>query len=357
MSSYYTAAQLEAMRKARLKQELSDAIQRLKEQLQTEHSNNVKMSSSENVEMSVFAIDDSIGGYQKNAVVTGAMLEIGTEKAIMRRDDLDFSELLFSSHKKPTRLEIELDSWVKKADERPVISEKDEKDRTRLLAELAKTIQATAVDIEDKISSVKMRVTSYLQGAVKVTSADKKIMESDYYQYCALCQMLNVKPTEKYPYRIRKEIGRMTAVLEKRNQDEYIMGVIEDVMEELGCHAKDDAVLDHTVGQIYTVDGHPLCDVFIGNDGSGIMFEPVGDSKEGSLEKRRQIESSANTICSLYGKLEEKAAERGVILKRVYIEPAHIDQMCVQSDIKERSARRKQRKTTVQKQKAMGSEG
>ena len=91
MSSYYTAAQLEAMRKARLKQELSDAIQRLKEQLQTEHSNNVKMSSSENVEMSVFAIDDSIGGYQKNAVVTGAMLEIGTEKAITRRDDLDFS--------------------------------------------------------------------------------------------------------------------------------------------------------------------------------------------------------------------------------------------------------------------------
>lgn len=357
MSSYYTTAQLEAMRKARLKQELSDALQRLKEQLQTEHSNNVKISSGENVEISVFATDDSVGGYQKNTVVTGAMLEVETEKAATTRDDLDFSELLFSSHKKPTKLEIELDSWVKKVEERPVISEKDERDRTRLLAELAKAIQATAVDIEDKISAVNMRVTSYLQGAVKVTSTDKKKMESDYYQYCALCQMLEVKPAEKYPYRIRKEIGRMTAVLEKRHQDEYIMGVIEDVMEELGGHAKDDAVLDHTIGQIYTVDGHPLCDVFIGNDGSGIMFEPVGDSKEGSLEKRRQIESSANTICSLYGKLEEKAAERGVILKRVYIEPAHIDQMCVRSDIKERSARKKQRKTTVQKQKAMGPEG
>lgn len=356
MSSYYTAAQLEAMRKARLKQELSDTIQKLKEQLQTEHSNNAQISSSENIEISVFATDDSMGGYSKNATVTGAMLQNENKQTTVQRDDLDFSGLLFSSHKKPTRLELELDSWVQKVDERPVISEKDEKDRTRLLAELAKTIQASAVDIEDRIRSVKMRVTSYLQGAARVTLSDKANMESEYYHYCALCKMLDVKPTEKYPYRIKKEIGRMTAVLEKRNQDEYIMGVIEDIMDELGCHAKDDAVLDHTVGQIYSVDGHPLCDVFIGNDGSGIMFEPVGESKEGSLEKRRQIESSANSICSLYGKLEEKAAEKGVILKRVYIEPAHIERMCVQSDISERSARKKQRKTAVQKQKAMGTE-
>ena len=54
MSSYYTAAQLEAMRKARLKQELSDTIQKLKEQLQTEHSNNAQIASSTNIEISVF---------------------------------------------------------------------------------------------------------------------------------------------------------------------------------------------------------------------------------------------------------------------------------------------------------------
>lgn len=356
MSSYYTAAQLEAMRKAQLKKDLSDAIQKLKEQLQTEHSNDVQMTSSANVEISVFASDDSAGGYKKDAVITGAMLNEESRKTAVTRDILDFSGLLVSSYKKPTRLEKELDSWVQKADERPVISEKDEKDRTRLLAELAKTIQSSA-DIEDKIRAVKMRVTSYLQGSARVTSTDKANMESDYYQYCALCSMLKVKPTEKYHYRIKKEIERMTAVLEKRNQDEYIMGVIEDVMEELGCHAKDGAVLDHTMGQLFSVDGHPFCDVFIGNEGSGIMFEPVGDSRDGSLEKRRQIESSANSICSLYGKLEEKAAERGVILKRVYMEPACIEHMCVQSDIKERSEKKKQRKTTVQKQKAMGTEG
>ena len=357
MSSYYTTAQLEAMRKARLKQELTDSIQRLKEQLQIEHKNNVQMTGGSNIETTVSITDDAVGGYSKDSVVTGAMLQNESGQGSTRQDELDFSELLFSSYKKPTKLEQELDSWVKKVDERPIVSEKDEKDRTRLLAELAKTIQASATDIEDKIRSVKMRVSAYLQGATRVIDNDKEKMESTYFEYCALCEMLEVKPTERLPYRIEKEVIRMTSVLEKRRQNEYVMDVIEDIMGDLGCHARDDAVLDHTVGQMYAVDGHPLCDVFIGNDGSGIMFEPVGESKGGSLERQRQIESSANSICSLYTILEERAAERGVILKRVYIEPAHISEMCVQSDISERSTHKRQRKTSTQKQRALNTEG
>lgn len=357
MSSYYTTAQLEAMRKAKLKQDLANSIQQLKEQMQIKHSNDVQVTVASNIETSVFLVDDTVGGYRKSAVITGAMIQDETKQSKGKRDELDFSQLLFATHKKPTKLELELDYWVKKVDERIIVSEKDEQDRTRIISEIAKTIQATTIDIEDKIKAVKMRVLSYLQGAIKLTDTDKNKIESDYYEYCALCELLEVTPTERIPYRVEKEISRMTAVLEKRKQDEYVMEVIEEIMDELGCHAKDDAVLDHTVGQIYAVDGHPLCDVFIGNDGSGIMFEPVGDSIEGSLEKQRQIENSANSICSLYATLEEKAAERGVILKRVYIEPAHIDKMCVQSDISERSARKKQRKTTAKKQQALSSEG
>lgn len=361
MSSYYTTAQLEAMRKARLKQELADkladSIQKLKEQLQAEHKNKVQMNAGANIETTVFITDDVVGGYSKNYVVSGAMLQTEEGRGNARRDELDFSGLLFSAHKKPTKLEQELDSWVKKVDERPVVSERDEQARTRLLAELAKTTQASATDIEDKIKVVKMRVLSYLQGAARITEADKEKIESTYFEYCALCEMLEVKPTERLPYRVEKEVARMTSVLEKRRQDEYVMDVIEDIMEDLGCHAKDDAVLDHIVGQMYAVDGHPLCDVFIGNDGSGIMFEPVGESKGGSLERQRQIESSANSICSMYATLEERAAEKGVILKRVYIEPAHIDEMCVQTDISERNARKRQRKTSTQKQRVLNSEG
>ena len=241
-------------------------------------------------------------------------------------------------------------------DKRPILSERDEIDRTRLLAELARIVQSSSMDIEDKIGLVKMHVSTYLQGSVMITDADKEKMKSIYLEYCTLCEMLEIMPTEKLPYRVEKEVTRLTSVLEKRRQDEYVMGVIEAIMEDLGCNVKDDAVLDHTIGQMYAIDGHPLCDVFIGNDGSGIMFEPVGESKGVSLERRRQIEDSANAVCSLYDKLEERAAEKGVILKRVYADPVSIDEMCFQSDISERSTRKNRRKISIQRQQALNSE-
>lgn len=356
MSSYYTTAQLEAMRKALLKQELADSIQRLKEQLQTEHINSNHMTVGANNETTVVLEDYAVGGYSKNVVVTGAMLQTEECQSSGKQEELDFSRFLCSVNKKSTKLEYELDFWVKKIDERPIVSERDERDRTRLVAEIAKMIHVSTTDIEDKIRAVKMRVSAYLQGATRVTVADKEKMESTYYEYCALCKILEIKPTERFPYRVEKEVVRMTAVLEKRRQNEYVMGVIESIMEELGCHAIDDAILDHTVGQMYSVDGHPLCDVFIGHDSTGIMFEPVGESKDGTLERQRQIESSANSICSLYTTLEERAVEKGVILKRVYIEPAHIQEMCVHSDIREISDRKSQRRTSTQKQRALNSE-
>ena len=357
MSSYYTAARLEATRKTQLQQELSAAIQKLKEQMLVEHSNRVQTMSNSIIEMSVFATDDFLSGYIQNSVITGEMLKKEGNQITAERDELDFSELLFSLGKKPSKLEMELETWIKKIDDRPIISEKDEQDRKRVSSEIAKIVRKSEMDIEDKVNFVKMRVTSYLQGAAKLSESDIAKMKSDYYQYCAVCRMLEVNPTEKYHYRIKKETERMTAILEKRNQDNFIMSVIEDIMEELGCRAKDSAILDNTAGQIYSVDGHPLCDVFVGNDGSGIMFEPVGESKGGSLDRQRQIESSANSICSLYSVLEERAAMKGVILKRVYIEPSHIGEMYVRSDVTERSARKKQRKASNQKQQSFNSEG
>lgn len=357
MSSYYTAAELEAMRKARIKQELVNSIKKLKEQMQEEHDNRVEIDVGSKIEMSVFAKDDSIGGYNKCVNIDGTMLLKKDEIVESKRIGLDFSDLLISTNTKPTKLELELNLWIKKVDERLVLSEKDEKDRVRLVTELEKTIKNSNIDIEDKINYVKMRVSSYLQGSTKVTEKEINRIQSIYYEYCALCKMLDVKPTEIIPYRVEQEVLRMTSIMEKRKQDEYIMDVIEEIMESLGCHVKDDAVLDHTIGQMYSVDGHPLCEVFVGNDGTGIMFEPVGESKEGSLEKLRQIENSANSICSLYSIIEKRAAEKGVILKRVYLEPAKINELCVQTDISERSVRKRQRKTSVQKQRALNLEG
>ena len=356
MSSYYTTAELEELKMAQLKKELAESIQRLREQMQIKHANNVQITSGANVKTSVSIADNIISGYSKNTKITGDMLQMGERQSDTKRDSLDFSEMLFSMHKKSTKLEYELELWVKKADERPIITENDEKDRIRLFNELTKIIQSSVTDIEDKIKSVKMRVTSYLQCAPIITDSDKERIHAIYYGYCALCELLEVTPTEILPYQVEKEVDRMTAILEKRRQDEYIMSVIEEIMGDLGCNTINDAILDNIVGQTYSVDGHPLCDVFVGNDGSGIMFEPVGESKGGSIEKQRKIENSANSICSLYEILEERAAEKGVILNKVYIEPAHIGEMYVWSDISESSEKKKRRKTTTRQQYTLNSE-
>ncbi len=368
MSSYYTTAQLEEMRraqiereiaaeKARLKKAMEDSIQRISDQLRKQHVNEVKATETPGEKMTVFISDQAVSGYRESAVITGATLQNERHVAKVKRDELDFSGLLQSEGKKATALASELNAWLGRIDERPVISEKDEKDRKRLIAELEKTVAAASVDIEDKIRSVKMRVSSYLQGSARMTPDDEASIQSDYCEYCVLCDMLEMKPTEKFPWRIKKEIERMNAVLSKRTQDEYIMSALETIMDEMGLHAKDNAVLDHTAGQLYAVDGHPFCDVFVGNDGSGIMFEPIGESREGSVDKRRQIEHSANSICRMYAVLEEKAAEKGVILNRVYAAPARIDQMSVQTDVSERSAAKRQKKSSVLKQRALDSEG
>lgn len=356
MSSYYTAAQLEEMRKKRIMQELSGSIEKLKEQLIAKHDNSVQITSGNNVELTVFATDAAVGGYSGSNIVMGAMLQQAESPDVIKREEFDFSNLLVSNNRKPTKLELELDSWIKKVDERIVVSEKDEKDCARVIVELSKIVNSVEMDIEDKIKHVKMRVSTYLQGASMVTDIEKERIETNYFEYCAMCELLEVKPMEHIPYKVEKEMVRMRSVLAKRKQDEYIMEVIEDIMDELGCHVKDEAVLDHVVGQMFSVDGHPLCEVFIGNDGKGIMFEPVGESKSSSLEKKRQIENSANSVCTLYKELEERAAERGVILNRVYMEPANVDEMCVQKDISERRAAKSKGRTAIQRQRALDSE-
>lgn len=356
MSSYYTTAQLEAARKARLKRDLASSIQQLKEQLQNRSVVSVQTTSSLHVKTAVFAEDNSTEWGQKIRSLTTVELPDGEETKGIRREEYDFSGLLQVSHK-PSKLEEEFELWIKRADERPVLTEKDAQNRMRLETELARIISDASVDIEDKVRDVKMRVSSYLQGAAPMTADDRQRIELAYYEYCALCTMLEEEPTERWPYRIESEISRMTGILEKRKQDEYIMENIESILGELGCHVRGDAVLDHVTGQMYTVADHPLCDVFVGSDGSGILFEPVGESKSGSLEKQRQIEDSASSICSLYSLLEERAADRGIILKRVYIEPPHINQMYMQSDVSMKTTRRKQKKNSVLRQKTFDSEG
>ena len=359
MSSCYSAAELEAMRKAQLKRDLEKSLQNVKEQLQKEHTYQTQVLEGTNIQVSVFADDEIAIGESGDMVITGSMVQT-EQKQETPRVEMDFSSLIQISGTQPGRLEQEMKTWADRINERPILTERDASDRNRIESELAAIMKDETVDIEERANQVKMRVRSFLQGAAVLTPVDEARLESEYYEYCALCRMLEVNPTEKVPYKVSCEIRRMREVLEKRKENEYIMDVIESIMEELGCHVKEDAVLDHTVGQIFSVDEHPLCDVFIGKDGSGIMFEPIGERAPESAEKRRQMHNSVNSICSFYAVLEEKAAERGVILRRVYADAANVDQMCMKSDISERRESKKskrKRKRTSEKQRSMSLEG
>lgn len=355
MSSYYSTAELEEMRKKRIMNELSSNIQKLKEQLMANHDNTSQVTRGKNISLKIMATDDGVGGYSS---ADSGWIQSVSNKSFVKKDceALDFSDLLISNEKKPTKLEVELNFWINSIEERIVVSEKDEKDRARVIAEVSKILEEKDTDIEDKIKKVKMRVSAFLNGSTEITDADRERIESNYYEYCAMCQMIGVKPVEYTPYMVEKEMAKMRFSLEKHRQDEYIINVIEEIMDELGCHVKDEAVLDHVAGQMFTVDGHSLCEVFVGNDGSGIMFEPIGERKSSSLDKKRQIENSANSICALYKELEERAAERGVILNRVYLDPVNVDKMCTQDDISERRSSSRKRKTAKPRQRALGSE-
>lgn len=357
MSSCSMKVDLEAERKARIRAEIKarimESARQIKTQLQSSHENNPYAVFANNIQTKVHISDDSTSGYSRESVVSEKSLQDEEDSADTKRDEFDFSSLMHSVQNNPTKLELELDSWVRKVKERKVASSKANENKVRVLTEISKIIQSSTMDIEDKIKSVKMRASTYLREDTAISDFDNNRMQSNYLEYCAMCEMLGVKPTEKLADRVEKEVERMKDVLYRRKQDEYAMGVIEEILEDLGCHVKDDAVLDNTVGQMYSVDGYPLCDVFVGNDSSGIMFEPIGDSRGGSLEHKRRVESSANHVCSLYDVLEKRAAEKGVILKRVYSDPARIDEMCMQSDITERKASKKRRRASIKKQQTL----
>lgn len=354
MSSSYSAAELEAMRRQRLREELNRNIEKISNQLREHHENTVTRQRGSSEVISIVITDDIGDGTLGVSSVSAVTLE-QCDKVVEQRDELDLSDLLIMIPK-VTALEIELNSWVKKIDERVVVTEEDNKARQRILAEINFIVGDDSIDIEDKIKMAKMKVTSYLDSGIELTAGELATIDAEYYEYCALCGMLSVTAREHLPYKVKAEIARMRAVLEKRRESEYIMDVIEGIMEELGCHVREDAVLDQVLGTVFEVDGHPSCDVFVADDGSGIMFEPVGSAREVDATRKQQMEQSVKHVCSLYEEIEQRAAEQGVILKRVYHDEPNADVMCVQTDITEHKKERRKRRGTATKLKARSSE-
>ena len=353
MSSYYTTAQLEAMRKARLKAELLEHLDKIRAQLLEKHQNNVVVSAATNLEITVTNNDEGVSGFTSSVRIGE---ELRQEQTASSRTILDLSSLLQENHIFASQFEQEIEKLVDAIDQRAVLTEQDAIDRERVLLETSKTLSNSKMDVEDKLKHLRMRIKSYIQGGTPSSSVDYQKLENEYYNYCALCKLVGEKPVETLPEKVSSATKRLLAAAEKQKQDAYIMSTIEEIMSTFGCLIKDQVVLDHTEGQLFSVDGHPLCDVFIGTDGSGIMFEPVAQTTDGSLDQKRALEVSANSVCSMYNKIEELALEQGIILKRVYAEPASVSSMCSQDNLQTSKKNKQQRKARTTKLKARTTE-
>ena len=354
MSSGYSTAQLEAMRAERIRQELRETINAVKEQVRNAGPSAVAASAATDSTITVFAGDDISGGTNLRLVVDSLQFEVPMQTQEDRerevrsqkdREELDFSALLHSGKgRRPSRSEMEIDTLIKSVDERPVLTEKDAFARKALLGEISSIMADGSYDAQAKADLLRIRIEGYLMGGRKLTKAEEQRIEDEYFEYCALCALLGMEPVEKLPYRVSSEIRRMTSVLETRRQNEYIMDVLEEIMEDLGCHVREEVVMGENTGQIFSVDGSPLCDVFVAISGDGIMFEPIAESRATSLDSKRKVESNAASICGLYDEIDRGAAARGVILSRVRQDPPSAEKMRVQSDISQHKGRRKRRK-------------
>lgn len=341
----------EAIRRAREK-EIGDSIIHLKTAMSTQ-ANTARFTAGSSITMTVFREDDTVRENLQDFQVSGDNLTAGRGSTAGTRNEMDFSGLLNLSGKRPNRLEAELDSWVQRIAERPILDEKDEAAHQETATAIQNILSDRETDIEERLNAAKKLISGYLAGSAHLTDAENQQLQADYLEYCALCEMLELKPTETLPSRVSREIRRLTEILQKRREDEYVMETVRSVMEELGCHSQDDGILDGTAGEVFAIDGHPLCNVFAGVDeGGGILFDVIGTRPPESAATRQAVQKSAEYACSLYEKIAEKAAERGVILNWYYREPPAAEHMDGKAVIRHTSQRR--RKSAEPKQMAIG---
>lgn len=340
MSSYYTTAQLEEIQRARLRQELEEELRQLREQLSAPVEDRVERTGMGGFVLTVAEGENGESGYRLDSRIGGG--EHATAGAGERRK-MDFSLLLKLDQEWQQRQDSRFQALLTQVEERAVLTEEDRRARERILAELKELAGQSREGMEERLAEASWRLKLYLQAGTPAAQLDRAAEEERMLEYRALCCLAEITPVASLPAEVERECARLGALLEKRRQDAYIMNNLTEIMEEMGCSVVGETMLYHTGGQLFSVAGAPLCDVFVGANESGIMFEPVAESREGSLERRRQIERSANNICAMYAELEERAARRGIMLRRVYQDPAVLERICARDDvqIREEDWRRK----------------
>ena len=322
MSSYASIYALEEYVKERIRFETNESIQSLTEQLKIKNDKS-QYAFMTHVSQIVIAEDDLVHEKEDNYLVSEND-NLSGSKAAKKRDVLNLSSLLNSSSRKSNRLQRELDFLIKSVEKRMIITEEDENARKEITRKINQIISDSSLDVEDKISILEGSVNRYLAEAVSPTIEEIERQKTIYNEYLTLCNMLDIKPTEHTPYQVKKEHKRLSELIIKKRENEYVMNVIVSIMEELGCKTENDKILFGVVGQVFSVNNEPMCNVFTGmDDNQGILFEPIEKNIANTASANvSQLQNNVEHICALYEKIEQMAAYKGVILKREYMTSA-----------------------------------
>lgn len=321
MSSYITAAQLEAQRKEALRKRLNDSINSLRENLSECTSNDTGSTISYGNVHSVVINDETSGVFLFSGEIGQSLLE-GVDAS--ERETMDFSSLLSAGNSRGKKKKRLYDS-LKRINDRAILYVKDEIERKRTEESIRQILDNENLDIDSKIELINIKIENYLRSGTLNEDVDTEYIESRFQEYIVLCQMLGVEPSETLFEKVEQKCVSMKQELQKREEDKYIADTIAEIMEELGCTLQGTSILQHIHGEMYRISGCNHCEVFVGRQGNSILFEPVIESRDGSENYRKSVQSDIVSVCSLYEEIERRAAERGVILRKVVFEPVSVE--------------------------------
>lgn len=328
MSSYYSAVQLEAMRKEQLRNKLNQSLESLKKSICEYHDNKVGHRISFGTVHSV-RIDDIVNNKFGFSGEIGESSYKGEECG--EREGINLSGLLSVGRGK-SKNESNIIEIIKQKENRAILYNKDLVEKEKLEEGIRKILEDQSIDLESKTELIEMKIDSFLRSGTLIEDVDEEYVISKYDEYEALCKMMGVVPTEMLLERVEQECILMREELQKQEENKYIADTISQIMEELGCQGTGKTILQHVYGEMFNVSGCKHCNVFLGKQGKSIMFEPVIDSRDGSENQRKEVQQEIASVCTLYAEIERLAAERGVFLTKVDFNPVSVDNAVVKQN-------------------------
>lgn len=349
MSSYYTTAQLEAMRKEKLRKRLNESIDFLRNKLSECTSNDIGAVISFGTVHTKVIEDEISSGFEFKGEISNSIPE-GTE--ISEREKLDLSSLLSVGNKKADKMN-KLRNSIEKIKKRAILYIKDENERLKIENIVKQIVVDSSLDLDSKIEIIDMKVEGYIRSGILVENVDVDYVNSRFMEYRTLCEMLEIQPTEKLLERVELKCNELRAKLQKQEEEKYIAETISDIMKELGCSGMGSSILQNVEGEMFEIEGYEYCNIFIGKQEHSVLFEPVIHSREGSVNHKKRVQADIDGVCSFYAEVARRAAERGVILTKVDFEPVLVETATVSEKVQSGYAtkkRKQQQKKLIEKQ-------